>query len=118
MSDNVADRLLDRRAAWLGRSISRVVDVSGLVAPQVACCQWTRFIPQREGAIVFRGRVIGRWAATVALAGMWFSPAAPARAAGANDITGQVLAGQDIALTGDSIVNLVPAENFIRAGQR
>jgi autotransporter-associated beta strand protein len=42
----------------------------------------------------------------VALAGIWISPAAPAHAAGAADITSQVLGGQNIALAGDSIVNL------------
>lgn len=42
----------------------------------------------------------------MALAAAMLSPAESARAAALVDITGQVLAGQDIALRGDSIVNL------------
>lgn len=53
-----------------------------------------------------RGRVLVRLAATVALTAATLSPAGPARAAGPADITGQVLAGQDIALHGDSVVTL------------
>ncbi|WP_194919346.1 autotransporter-associated beta strand repeat-containing protein [Catenulispora rubra] len=52
------------------------------------------------------GRVLARMWAAMALTAAMLSPAGPARAAVRVDITGQVLAGQDIALHGDSIVNL------------
>ena len=55
---------------------------------------------------MLRGKAFGRIATAVVLAGASALPVVPARAAGAIDITGQVLAGQNIALTGDSIVNL------------
>jgi autotransporter-associated beta strand protein len=44
--------------------------------------------------------------AAAALTAATLSPAEPAQAAAPADITGQVLAGQDVALRGDSIVNL------------
>jgi autotransporter-associated beta strand protein len=52
------------------------------------------------------GRVFARMSAAVALTAAMLSPAGPAHAAAPADITGQVLAGQDITLHGDSIVNL------------
>ena len=52
------------------------------------------------------GRVLARISAAVALLAAVVSPAGSARAAGPADITGQVLAGQDVALQGDSIVDL------------
>ena len=56
--------------------------------------------------MVVRARFSARVWAALALVAATFSPAGPARAAGAGDITGQVLAGQDIALHGDSVINL------------
>ncbi|NUR26139.1 MAG: autotransporter [Catenulispora sp.] len=53
-----------------------------------------------------RGAVLTRLTAAVALTAAMLSPATPARAAGPADITGQVLAGKDIAVQGDSIVTL------------
>ena len=47
-----------------------------------------------------------RMSAVAALTAAMLSPAGPAHAAGPVDITGQVLAGQNIALRGDSIVDL------------
>jgi autotransporter-associated beta strand protein len=55
--------------------------------------------------MLLRGKVWGRTAAA-ALTAATLSPADPARAAGPVDITGQVLAGQDVALHGDSIIDL------------
>ena len=52
------------------------------------------------------GRVLTRISAAVALLAAAVAPAGPAQAAGPTDITGQVLAGQDIALHGDSVINL------------
>ena len=52
------------------------------------------------------GRVLARISAAVALLAAVVSPAGSARAAGPADITGQVLAGQDVTLQGDSIVDL------------
>lgn len=52
------------------------------------------------------GGVFARLLAAAALTAALLSPAGPAYAAAPVDITGQVLAGQNIALSGDSIVNL------------
>jgi hypothetical protein len=56
--------------------------------------------------MVVSGRILARIAAAVALLATGVSPAGSARAATATDITSQVLAGQDITLQGDSIVDL------------
>ncbi|MEY9857065.1 autotransporter-associated beta strand protein [Catenulispora sp. GAS73] len=58
--------------------------------------------------MVLRVRVSARVGAALALAAAvaTLSPAGPARASGPTDVTGQVLAGQDIALHGDSVINL------------
>jgi len=53
-----------------------------------------------------RGGVFARMSVVAALTAALLSPAGPARAAALIDITGQLLAGQDIALHGDSLVNL------------
>ena len=52
------------------------------------------------------GRVLARISAAAALLAATVSPAGPARAATPTDITGQVLAGQDVTLHGDSIIGL------------
>lgn len=56
--------------------------------------------------MLVRGGAFTRAAAAAALTAAMLSPAGPARAAGPVDVTGQLLAGQDITLHGDSIVNL------------
>ena len=53
-----------------------------------------------------RGGVFARMLAAAALTAAMLSPAGPAYGAGPADISGQVLAGQDVTLHGDSIVNL------------
>lgn len=56
--------------------------------------------------MLVRGRVFARMSAAAALTAAMLSPAGPAHAAGPVDVTGQLLAGQDVTLHGDSIVNL------------
>jgi hypothetical protein len=56
--------------------------------------------------MLLRGGRFVRMSVAVALMAAMLSPAGPARAAGPADITGQVLAGQDVVLHGDSIVNV------------
>lgn len=66
------------------------------------------------------GRVLARISAAVALLAATVSPAGSARAATATDITSQVLAGQNITLQGDSIVELPPRTttyNGVLSGQ-
>ena len=53
-----------------------------------------------------RDGVFARMLAAAALTAAMLPPDGAAYAAGPADITGQVLAGQDVALHGDSIVNL------------
>ena len=53
-----------------------------------------------------RGGAFSRMSAAVALVAAMLAPTGPARAADSADITGQVLAGQDVTLNGASIVNL------------
>jgi autotransporter-associated beta strand protein len=56
--------------------------------------------------MLVRGVVFARMSAVAALTAAMLSPAASVHAASPADITGQLLAGRDITLHGDSIVNL------------
>jgi autotransporter-associated beta strand protein len=60
----------------------------------------------RGGMVVWGGRAGRVWAAAALVVAAVLWGVGPARADAAADITGQLLAGRDIALHGDSIVNL------------